>query len=121
MASTRSASPTPAAMRPVRDAWTAAGRRIEDLEVIGGLRPRFTGERGPADLAEAAETSVPPQLAAGYTSFCFNPSQYVDDAARIPAVAREAVRRCALALELCIQNASSAAHFLTQEICIQLR
>ena len=87
--------PDAAALRPVRDAWTAAGRGLEDLEVIGGLRPRFTGARGPADLAEAAETSVPPQLAAGYTTFCFNPSQYVDDAAGIPAVAREVVRHVA--------------------------
>jgi probable F420-dependent oxidoreductase len=83
------------ALRPVREAWTAAGRPLEELEVIGGLRPRFPDERRPADLAEAAERSLPPQLAAGYTSFCFNPSQYTDDAAAIPALCRDLVRRAA--------------------------
>ena len=117
MASIPFGQPDAAAMRPVRDAWTAAGRRLEDLEVIGGLRPRFTGDAGPADLAEAAETSVPPQLAAGYTSFCFNPSQYVDDAAGIPAVAHEAVRRVPRSrvehARICIQNRFWVSEFGT--------
>jgi probable F420-dependent oxidoreductase len=80
-------------MRPVRDAWIAAGRDLADLEIIGGLRPRFPDERRPADLAEAAERSIPPQLAAGYTSFCFNPSQYTDDASEISALCRDLVDR----------------------------
>ena len=57
------------------------------------LRARFPDDGRPADLAEAAEASIPRQAAAGYTSFCFNPSQYTDDAAEIPALCRDLVAR----------------------------
>jgi probable F420-dependent oxidoreductase len=87
--------PSAEALRTVFDAWTAAGRALEDLEVVGGLRPRFPDATRPADLAEAAERAIPPQAAAGYTSFCFNPSHYTDDAARIPALCRDLVARAA--------------------------
>lgn len=85
--------PSRAEMAPIRDALTAAGRDADALEVVGGLRPRFPSPDRPADLAEAAERSIPAQLAEGYTSFCFNPSQYTDDVARVPALCRDLVAR----------------------------
>jgi probable F420-dependent oxidoreductase len=80
-------------MAPIRAALAAAGRGDEPLEVVGGLRPRFDSPDRPADLDEAAERSIPAQLAEGYTSFCFNPSQYTDDAAEVPALCRRLVAR----------------------------
>jgi probable F420-dependent oxidoreductase len=76
----------------IREALTAAGRDISELEVIGGIRPRFTSADGPADIDEAAAT-IPEQLERGYTSICFNPSQYVKDVAEIPSVCRKLVGR----------------------------
>lgn len=80
--------PSRADMAPLADGLAAAGRSLEELEVVGGLRPRFPAPDRPADLDEAAERSIPAQLAEGYTSFCFNPSQYTDDATTIPEIGR---------------------------------
>lgn len=76
----------------ISDALTAAGRDISELEVVGGIRPRFTCADGPADLDEAAD-AIPEQLERGYTSICFNPSQYVDDAADVASVCRRLISR----------------------------
>jgi hypothetical protein len=70
---------------------SAAGRNFAELEVVGGIRPRFPDSQRPADLAEAA-ASIPEQLANGYTSICFNPSQYTTEAAGIPRVCRRLLR-----------------------------
>ena len=77
-------------MDPLRRAMREAGRDFAELEVVGGIRPRFPDDHGPADLAEAA-ADVPDQVAAGYTSICFNPSQYVSDIARVPALCRRLI------------------------------
>jgi probable F420-dependent oxidoreductase len=74
----------------LRQAMTAAGRSFDDLELVGGIRPRFTDSTGAADL-EAAAASIPEQAAAGYTAICFNPSQYVTDIADVPRVSRRLV------------------------------
>ncbi|HEX5193763.1 MAG TPA: TIGR03619 family F420-dependent LLM class oxidoreductase [Solirubrobacteraceae bacterium] len=76
----------------IREAFTAVGRDISDLEIVGGIRPRFTTTDGPADLDEAAD-AIPEQLERGYTSICFNPSQYVDDVADVASVCRRLVAR----------------------------
>ena len=81
-------------MAPIRDGLAAAGRPLDELEIVGGLRPRFTDATSPADLDEAFE-GVGPQLEAGYTSFCFNPSQYVDRVEEVPDLCRRAVERMA--------------------------
>lgn len=86
--------PSRAQMQPIRDAMAAAGRPFRELEVVGGLRPRFPDAHAPADIDEAVE-AVGAQWAEGYTSFCFNPSQYTDDAAAIPALCRRVVERVA--------------------------
>lgn len=79
-------------MRPLRTALTAAGRSIAEIEIVGGLRPSFNDAHRPADITRALE-SVPWQLEQGYTSICFNPSQYVDDLAAVPALCRQLVKR----------------------------
>jgi len=73
---------------------TYRGRRFDELEVVGGLRPTFPDADGPASLAQAAE-AIPAQRAEGYTSFCFNPAQYVRTREEVPALCRELVARAA--------------------------
>jgi len=87
--------PTRAQMAPIRKGLAAAGRSMDELEVVGGLRARFPSPDRPADLDEAAERSIPAQLAEGYTTFCFNPSQYTDDAGDVPELCRRLVQRAA--------------------------
>jgi alkanesulfonate monooxygenase SsuD/methylene tetrahydromethanopterin reductase-like flavin-dependent oxidoreductase (luciferase family) len=81
-------------MKPIRDALEAAGRTLADFEFVGGLRPRFPDHIRPASIAEAAE-QIPEQLEQGYTSICFNPSQYTDDVDAVPELCRELVARTA--------------------------
>lgn len=83
--------PSVAEMQPLRAALSAAGRSISEIELVGGLRPTFTDSQSPADLAQALQ-SLPWQLEQGYTSICFNPSQYVDDLAAVPALCRRLVK-----------------------------
>ena len=87
--------PTRAQMAPIRKGLAAAGRSMDELEVVGGLRARFASPDRPADLDEAAERSIPAQLAEGYTTFCFNPSQYTDDVGEVPELCRRLVQRAA--------------------------
>jgi probable F420-dependent oxidoreductase len=86
--------PTYAEMQPIRDALLAAGRSPEELEFVGGLRPRFPDATRPASLAETAQ-QIPEQLEQGYTSICFNPSQYTDDVDAVSGLCRELVARAA--------------------------
>jgi len=83
-------TPTPAELEELRAAMAAAGRDAGELEMVGGIRGRFGDADATADLAEAMQ-SVPAQLAAGYTSICFKPSMYTDDAAEVPALCRRVV------------------------------
>lgn len=84
--------PSRAEMQPLTDALAARGRSFGELEVVGGLRPTFPDADGPASLAHAAE-AIPAQRAEGYTSFCFNPTQYVRTREEVPALCRELVAR----------------------------
>ena len=84
--------PTAEEMAPLRSAMAAAGRDMAELELVGGIRPRFPDAHSPGDLAEAAE-SIPAQVERGYTAICFKPSQYTDDAAEVPRLCRELVAR----------------------------
>jgi len=84
--------PTAEELQPLRDAMAAAGRSMDELEVVGGIRPRFPDDDSPGDLAEAAE-SIPAQLERGYTTICFKPNQYTDDPTEVPALCRDLVAR----------------------------
>ena len=86
--------PTAVEMQPLKDAMGAAGREMSELEIVGGIRGTFPPAGGPADLAEAA-AAIPAQLAAGYTTICFKPSQYTDDPAEIPRLCRQLVASAA--------------------------
>jgi probable F420-dependent oxidoreductase len=84
--------PTAEELAPLRAALTAAGRSLDELEIVGGIRARFPDDRSPGDLDEAAD-AIPAQLAAGYTTFCFKPSMFTDDPAQVPALCRRLVDR----------------------------
>jgi probable F420-dependent oxidoreductase len=84
--------PSAREMRPIAEALAQAGRSIDEIEIVGGLRPAFPDPHRPASITQALE-GVPWQLEQGYTTICFNPSQYVDDIAAVPALCRDLVRR----------------------------
>jgi probable F420-dependent oxidoreductase len=82
--------PTAQELQPLRGALAGAGRDFGELEVVGGIRGRFVDGLGVANLDEAAE-AIPAQLAAGYTTICFKPSQYTDDPADVARLCRRLV------------------------------
>jgi probable F420-dependent oxidoreductase len=86
--------PSRAEMEPLRTALAHAGRDFGELEVVGGIRPRFPDDASPGDIDEAAE-AIPAQLEAGYTAICFKPSQYTDDLREVGALCRRLARRVA--------------------------
>jgi probable F420-dependent oxidoreductase len=86
--------PTRVELQPLRAALNEAGRDLAELELVGGIRPRFPDDHSPADLDEAAE-SIPSQLEAGYTTICFKPSQYTDDVGEVGSLCRRLADRVA--------------------------
>jgi alkanesulfonate monooxygenase SsuD/methylene tetrahydromethanopterin reductase-like flavin-dependent oxidoreductase (luciferase family) len=84
----------PADLERLFTAMVAAGRAPDELELVGGTRARFADERSIADLGEAL-SSIPQQMADGFTTFCLKPSQFTDDAAAVPALCREVIERVA--------------------------
>jgi hypothetical protein len=52
----------------------------------------FGGPDAVADLGQALAT-IPPQAAAGFTTFCVKPSQFTDDPAAVGPLCREIMRR----------------------------
>jgi probable F420-dependent oxidoreductase len=83
-------TPTPAELDRLAAAMAAAGRDIAELEMVGGIRGRFAGPGGVADLDEALR-SVPGQIAAGFGSICFKPSMFTDDPDAVGDVCRRVV------------------------------
>jgi probable F420-dependent oxidoreductase len=78
----------------LQTALQAAGRDLSELELVGGTRAVFPDDDSPAPLAQALE-SIPEQVAAGFTTFCIKPSQFIDDPDGVPAFCREVIRRVA--------------------------
>lgn len=74
------------------DVMREHGRSLHELELVGGIRGTFHGVDDLADL-DAAMASVPGQLAQGFTSFCFKPAMFVDDAEAVGDLCRDLVRR----------------------------
>jgi probable F420-dependent oxidoreductase len=84
--------PTPDDLARLRTAMAAAGRSIEELEMVGGTRGAFPDASSVADL-EQTVASIPEQLGNGFTSICIKPSQFIDDPSKIGAFCREVVER----------------------------
>jgi probable F420-dependent oxidoreductase len=70
--------PTAPEMARLRAAMHAAGRDMGSLELVGGTRATFPDDHSVADLG-AALAGLPPQLEAGFSTFCIKPSQFTDD------------------------------------------
>jgi probable F420-dependent oxidoreductase len=84
--------PTDEDLQAVDAAMTAAGRSIDELEMVGGVRAAFPDDDACADIAQAME-SLPEQWQRGFTTFCVKPSQFIDDQSQMGALCREVVRR----------------------------
>ena len=52
----------------------------------------FGDDHGVADLGQALDT-IPPQVAAGFTTFCIKPSQFTDDPRGLGRLCRDIIRR----------------------------
>lgn len=59
------------------------GRRLSDIELVGGIRATFPDSRSAANLEEAM-ASIPPQMEQGFTTFCVKPNQFVNHPEEIP-------------------------------------
>jgi len=67
-----------------------------ELELVGGIRGRFSGATDVADLDEAL-ADVPHLIDRGFTSICFKPSMFTDDRDAVPDICRRVVGRLAAA------------------------
>ncbi|MCT2584557.1 TIGR03619 family F420-dependent LLM class oxidoreductase [Actinophytocola gossypii] len=84
--------PSPQDLRRLTDGLTAAGRSIDELELVGGTRAVFPDDHSPADLGRALDT-IPAQQAEGFTTFCVKPSQFTDDPDAVGAFCADVMRR----------------------------
>lgn len=78
----------------LRAAMAAAGRDLDELELVGGTRGRFPDAESVASLDEAL-ASIPEQVARGFTTICVKPSQFTDDPGEIPSLLERIVDRVA--------------------------
>ncbi len=76
----------------LRKGMAEAGRDVAELEMVGGIRGRFPDSTSAADLDQALE-ALPAQVEAGFTTICFKPSMYIDDARDLPSFCRTLVRK----------------------------
>ena len=86
--------PRPEDLERLEAAMLEAGRDPSELELVGGTRAVFPDATSVADLGQALE-SIPAQLAQGFTTFCFKPSQFADDPRQVGPLCREVVARVA--------------------------
>jgi hypothetical protein len=84
--------PKPDDVAKLRAALEAAGRSLDEIEMVGGTRVEFPDPRSVAPLPEALE-GIPAQMEMGFTTFCIKPSIFVDDRAQHAAFCREVVER----------------------------
>jgi probable F420-dependent oxidoreductase len=85
-------TPSPDDLAALRRGLLDAGRDPAGVELIGGIRGRFTDGAATADLDEAF-AAVPAQIAAGFTTICVKPAMYIDDVQSVAALCRDVVRR----------------------------
>ncbi|MFT4008674.1 MAG: TIGR03619 family F420-dependent LLM class oxidoreductase [Nocardioidaceae bacterium] len=84
--------PTAEDLRTVADAMSAAGRALDDLEMVGGVTVEFPDDTSCADLGKSMD-SIPERLEQGFTTFCVKPSMFIDDARELPLFCAEVIRR----------------------------
>jgi probable F420-dependent oxidoreductase len=72
----------------------AESRSLDELELVGGLRPVFPDDDSVSPL-EPALAQLPWWLERGFRTICIKPSQYLDDVDRFPAWCDEVVGRVA--------------------------
>lgn len=70
----------------------AAGRSIEEIEMVGGTRVDFPDANSVAPLSEALE-GIPAQLEMGFGTFCIKPSIFIDERHQHAEFCREVVRQ----------------------------
>ena len=76
----------------LRAGLEAAGRSIDDIEMVGGTRVEFPDANSVAPLPEALE-GIPAQLEMGFSTFCIKPSIFIDERDKHAEFCREVVRR----------------------------
>lgn len=79
-------------MTVLAEGLEAAGRSLDELELVGGLRSPFPADDTPAPL-EPAIAMLPRLWERGFRTFCIKPNQYLDDVRLYPAWCREVVER----------------------------
>ena len=82
----------PEDLERLRSAMVEAGRSMDELEMVGGTRGDFPDATSVADLGQAF-ASIPEQMAAGFTTICIKPSQFIDDPAQVGAFCRDLMNR----------------------------
>jgi probable F420-dependent oxidoreductase len=85
-------TPAPDTLPRLSDALAAAGRSLDELELVGGTRGRFPDAERVADLDEAL-AAIPAQAERGFTTICIKPSQFTDDPSEIGPLLRRMVER----------------------------
>ncbi len=83
-----------AGMARLEAAMRAAGRSMDELELVGGVRGRFPRPDAVADLDEAL-AAIPEQVARGFTSICVKPSMFLDDRSRFGGWCEDVVSKVA--------------------------
>lgn len=84
--------PTMSSMQQLHDNLAKAGRKIADLELVGGTPAQFPDDHSVADLDRALE-AIPFQLAYGFSTFCIKPSQFIDDPEEVGTFCKEVMRK----------------------------
>ena len=84
--------PKPEDVAKLRAGLEAAGRSIDEIEMVGGTRVEFPDATSTASLATALE-GIPEQMAMGFTTFCIKPSIFIDDRAEHATFCRAVVDR----------------------------
>ena len=83
-------SPTDDELAFMSTALEEAGRSMDEIEMVGGIRGRFHSADDVADLEEALDGSLD-QLRQGYRTICFKPSMFTDSVYEVPEICRRVV------------------------------
>ena len=84
--------PKPEDVALLRAGLEAAGRSIDEIEMVGGTRVEFPDATSTASLVTALD-GIPEQMEMGFTTFCIKPSIFIDDRAAHAAFCSEVVDR----------------------------